>query len=125
MFGSWDSSLTLCLRSGRGCLSRVAVSGSHSQLIMSSPQVAVSVFDMIVCLFRAKDLFLPDARCWNTDSQWYSSKTAVWCQHRNQKSRCKKLHFLCCSRVSVCLLLFTFLSTINFLFFFIFHFKGQ
>lgn len=40
-----------------GCLSWVVVCGSHSKLMMSSPQVPVVLCNMMVCLFRTKDLF--------------------------------------------------------------------
>lgn len=41
----------------RGCSSWAVVSCSHSRPMMSSPQVAVLLCDMMACLFTAKDLF--------------------------------------------------------------------
>lgn len=41
----------------RGCSSWAVVSCSHSRLMMSSPQVAVLLCDMMACLLTAKDLF--------------------------------------------------------------------
>lgn len=52
VFGAWDLWLTWCF-----CLGLFKLSCGLSWLMMTGPQVAVLLFDMMACLFRPKDLF--------------------------------------------------------------------